>query len=187
MVALITLSCTTILGILSTRTATTARALDQRIVRQLVHRSTALLGVLALATHITLAVADKYASVSVVGAMIPFAAGYRPVAVGVGTIATYILIAVALSGLTRARFASSRTGLAVWRAVHVMAYVGWVLAIGHGIFAGSDSNTGWALMTYIACAVSVIGTAAWRFMAPQPRRYRDWRGHRRLIATGGHQ
>jgi predicted ferric reductase len=185
MVALIALSLTTVLGIASMRAAPGVAAADRRVFLQLIHRSTSLLGLLVLALHIALSAVDRYVATSLTGALIPFTAGYRPFAIGLGTLAMYVLIAVAVAGLARAGFAGSRGGLRAWRAVHWMAYGGWVLAMAHSIFAGSDGNTGWARLTYVACGVAVGAAAGWRLLVPQTRRVRDLRGRSRLMSIGG--
>jgi sulfoxide reductase heme-binding subunit YedZ len=185
MVAIIALSLTTVLGIASMRAAPGAAAADRRVLLQLIHRSLSLLGLVVLGLHIGLSAVDRYVATSLTGALIPFTAGYRPFAIGLGTIAMYAFIAAAVSGLGRAKFAGSRAGLLAWRSVHWMAYGGWVLAMGHSIFAGSDGNTAWARLTYVACGVAVGAAAGWRLLAPQTRRARDMRGRSRLISIGG--
>ncbi len=45
--------------------------------------------------------------------------------------------------------------------MHRAAYVGWVLAMSHGILAGTDTRTPWAIAVYGTCgfAVAVAGYA----------------------------
>jgi len=189
MVSLMALTLSTVLGVLATQSQRSARAVDRRIVQQLVHRSSALFGLLALAGHIALSIADSYVRVGVSGTLIPFAAAYRPVAMGVGSIATYVLILVAVTGLSRARFARSRGSAIAWRAIHMSAYLGWLLSLLHGVFGGSDTRTVWAILTYTACTAAVLVAVVWRYTAPQQRRirHRTSEGHRgpaRLTAIG---
>ena len=138
-----------------------ARVLDQRILRQLAHRSAALVGLGTLGVHAILILLDSYASVSLTGALIPFAAGYAPFAVGLGTLAVYVFVMVALSGLGRGSMASSTRGARRWRSLHALAYLGWALALTHGILAGTDTGTLWSTAVYIICGVTVP-LALWR-------------------------
>ncbi len=133
---------------------------DRRVLRQLAHRSAAIVTVAMLALHVVLIVLDSYVDVSLPGALVPFTAGYRGFALGLGTLATYALLVVALTGAARGRIASSAVGARAWRAVHLSAYGVWVLAMAHGLLAGTDTGTWWSWALYGGCAVSVL-TAGW--------------------------
>jgi sulfoxide reductase heme-binding subunit YedZ len=139
--------------------------LDRRILFQLVHRSAGVLTVGMLALHATLLVLDSFASVGLSGALVPFTAGYRGFALGLGTLAVYGFMVVAATGALRGRLAASDRATRVWRGVHLSAYVAWALAMAHGILAGTDTATSWALWLYIGCAALVTGSAATRVVA----------------------
>jgi sulfoxide reductase heme-binding subunit YedZ len=49
--------------------------------------------------------------------------------------------------------------------VHLSAYVAWVLAMAHGVLAGTDTLRGWALALYGLSAVVVGGAVAGRAIA----------------------
>ncbi len=132
-----------------------AKAIDRRILRQLAHRSAALVGLGALGVHVVLILLDSFASVSLTGALIPFTAGYRPLAVGLGTLSVYVFVTVALSGLARGSMAGSPGSARRWRSIHALAYVGWALAMGHGILAGTDTGTVWSTAIYVPCGLAV--------------------------------
>jgi len=163
MVALIAFTLAVVLGAASSDSnlpRTTApelvrRAIDQRVLRQLAHRSAALVGLGALGMHIVLILLDHYASVSFAGALIPFSAESATFAVGLGTLAVYVLVAVALSGLGRATMASSPGSARRWRSIHVLAYAGWTLTMGHSILNGTDTGALWATAIYVACGIAV--------------------------------
>lgn len=152
-VALLAASLTVALG-----AAGTSGRLDHRIVAQLVHRSTAVLTLAMLGLHTVLLVVDHYVDVSVGGALVPFTAGYRGYALGLGTLAVYGFVIVAATGAMRGRLAASVTATRAWRGVHLSAYAAWVLAMAHGILAGTDTLRGWALALYAASAF-VVGSA----------------------------
>jgi methionine sulfoxide reductase heme-binding subunit len=185
--ALVMLSVATALGALSTTGGslggTSEAALDRRVVRQLVHRSAAVVGLVLLGLHLVTVVLDSFVPVSVAGSLIPFAAGYRPFALGLGTLALYAFVLTAVSGYARGSIATLPGSDRAWRAVHASAYVGWGLAMLHGVLGGTDTHQPWAIAVYAACALAV-GAAVVQRLAVRPRRTPDHRGHRRLTAQG---
>ncbi len=133
---------------------------ESRVLLQLAHRSAAVVTLALLALHAVLLVLDSHVAISARGALVPFTAGYRGTAVGLGTLAAYCLVVVALVGALRGRLAGSPGAVRWWRPVHALAYAVWPLSIGHGLWAGTDSRTWWALTLYAASAVAVL-TAVW--------------------------
>ena len=166
MVALVAFTASTVLGALSSQHARPRPAadLDRRYLVQMAHRSAAVTGLLALTLHAVLLVIDSYVDLDVTGALIPFTAGYRPLALAMGTIAVYVITLVAVSGAARGRLATSAPAARSWRSVHVLAYAGWALSMGHGIFAGTDSGSGWATAVYVACGAAVVAAVAMRLL-----------------------
>jgi methionine sulfoxide reductase heme-binding subunit len=131
-----------------------------------VHRTTALLSLAFLGVHIATAVLDPFTSLGLVAAVVPFASSYRPVAVGLGVVATDLVLALVITSLLR-----DRLGHRAWRAVHWLAYGAWPLAVVHGFTAGSDAFAPWMLAIEIACVVAVVLALAWRATAgssPRP-------------------
>jgi sulfoxide reductase heme-binding subunit YedZ len=177
--ALVVLSAATALGAASTHGNLTAAGLDRRVVRQLLHRSTAVVGLVLLVLHLVCAVIDTYVPVPLGGVLLPFTAAYRVVAMAIGTMALYAFVLTAVSGITRGALAALPGTDRAWRAVHASAYVGWALAMLHGFFGGSDTRKPWAIALYAACTVAV-GAALLLRLAVAPRRSLDQRGHRRL-------
>lgn len=178
-VSLLALTLSTALGALSTSGAHNRDAMDTRVVRQLAHRSIGVLGLVALGLHIVAAVVDSYVDVPVTAAFLPFGSGYRPVAIAVGVLALYALIATILSGALRVPIASSAGGARSWRVVHASAYVGWVLSMAHGAFSGSDTHTVWGVATYLISGL-VVAVAVVIRLGARARRVPDARGHLRL-------
>jgi hypothetical protein len=87
---------------------------------------------------------------------------------GLGTIASDLLVALVLTSLVRRRL-----GYRVWRGVHWFAYACWPVALMHGIGAGSDTKSTWMLVLTLACVVSVLIALAARLVAPDtPARVR---------------
>jgi sulfoxide reductase heme-binding subunit YedZ len=123
----------------------------------IVHRNASLLAIALLVVHVATVVLDPFAHVGVLGALIPFGAGYRPLWVGLGTCAGDVLLALLITSLSR-----HRIGARVWRGVHWGAYATWPLAFAHTVGSGTDVSTGWLRATAVACAAAVVLAVGWR-------------------------
>jgi hypothetical protein len=55
-----------------------------------------------------------------------------------------------------------------WRRAHYLNFAVWLLVLVHGIAAGTDRGTVWALALYIGLASVVAGLTASRFAGPSP-------------------
>lgn len=184
--ALLAATASVTLGALASGSRThEPRGRDRRVLRQLAHRSAAVVTIAMLALHVTLLVLDSYVDVSVPGALVPFTAGYRAVALGFGTLATYAMLVVAMTGALRGRIAASAIGARSWRAIHLSAYAVWVLAMAHGLLAGTDTGTRWSWALYGGCAVSVL-VAVWiRVSAADLEHTEPLPSARRQLTSGG--
>ncbi len=164
--ALVALTLATSLGAL---TSVKIRSASTRVVMQYMHRAAAALGLGLIAVHLGTVLADAHAGVGVRGALVPFAAAYRPNAVALGSIAAYLFIAIAALGFARGRLAASARGAAVWRGIHALAYGGWALAMLHGLTAGTDASLAWVRTLWAMCLIAVIASVAVR-LGGQARR-----------------
>jgi sulfoxide reductase heme-binding subunit YedZ len=115
------------------------------------HRNVSLLAVVFLALHIATAVTDKYIKVGLLAIVVPFTSQWKPLWVGVGTMALDIMLALVATSLLR-----NQLGHRLWRGVHWFAYLCWPLAALHGFKSGTDSTTGWARDVYVLCIVVVV-------------------------------
>lgn len=165
LVALIAFTTSTVLGAMSPRHARAPRAhdIDRRYLVQMAHRSAAITGLLALTAHVLLLVMDSYVNVNLGGALIPFTAGYRPLALALGTIGVYAITLVAVSGAARGRLASSPGAARAWRSIHALAYAGWTLSMAHGVLAGTDTGARWTTAIYVLCGSAVAVAVAFRW------------------------
>lgn len=152
------LSVATAAGALTSRKAAGVNA---RVLTQYGHRAAALAGLAMLGLHIVTVLADSYAHVGLAGAFVPFASGYRPVAVTFGVLGLYLLAAVAVTGLLRSRFTRSERAVRRWRGIHLLSYAAWVSAGWHFWTAGSDAGQTWArLVLFGGIALVVAGLGA---------------------------
>lgn len=167
LVSLLLLSAAVVLGTLdATRTAGPRWP---RFVVGGLHRNASLLGVAFLAVHIVSAVVDPYAGIGWLETVVPFVSGYRPFALGLGTVAIDLILAVTLTSVLR-----HRVGYRSWRAVHLTSYGCWLLAVVHGLLiGGADTRTAWVLavegICVVAVAVALLRRALRGTATPGPR------------------
>ncbi len=122
-----------------------------RFVTAELHRSVALLSMVFMAIHIVIAVVDPYTALGWASALIPFSVAYRQVWLGLGSVSMYLILAVIVTSLLRARI-----GARTWRAVHWLTYASWPVALLHGYGTGTDSTTLWMLALQAMCVVAVV-------------------------------
>ena len=109
-----------------------------------------------LAVHVVTIVADRYAHVGLIGALVPGLSEYRSPAVALGTIGLYALLVTGLS----ARY-TRRLPAGWWLKLHRVAIVVWAVTWVHGVLSGSDSiQLAW---TYGVAFALVVGAAAYRY------------------------
>ena len=162
LVLLVVFTAATALGVASA--TATAGGKVPRFVATDLHRRLSLLAVVLLAGHIAVSVADSYVSITWVDALVPFVGSYRPAWLGLGTLATDITLAVAVSTALRHRIPPL-----VWRAVHLSVYAAWPAVVLHGLGTGTDTRRLPVLLLTAACTLVVLASAGWRLVAGQPR------------------
>lgn len=161
LVALVLLTAVVVLGV-----GATVRRPAGRALRQGVHADLALLAVLLVAVHVATAVLDDTAEVALSDVVVPFAAGYRPVWTGLGTLAVDLLLATVLTSAVRLRL-----GPRAWRSVHLLAYAAWPVSVLHGLGAGSDAASPLPVGLTAACVAAVLAALVARASrAPSPAR-----------------
>jgi sulfoxide reductase heme-binding subunit YedZ len=125
------------------------------------HRFLALLGLGAVFLHGLALVLDTAVPISVADLLVPGLAPYRPLATGLGVLAAELMLVVYASFALR-----KRIGTRNWRRLHWATYLIFALATIHGLAAGTDSGTTWALALYGAATGAVIAATAWRALIP---------------------
>lgn len=141
------LTATVLLGVLAARGR--AGSLVPAFVSRSLHRNLSLFGAALLVAHIVTAVADEFVDIRWWHAFVPWGAAYEPLWLGVGTLATDLILAVLLTTAVRARL-----GLGAWQRIHQLAYLAWALGLVHGLMIGTDRGA-WALIGYSAAALVV--------------------------------
>ncbi|GAA4684573.1 hypothetical protein [Phytohabitans rumicis] len=126
--------------------------IGHRVFFQGLHRATAIIAIVFLGLHISMKVLSG--SATLIDPFVPFANLANPLYVGLGTIASYLMVSVFWTGIIRAKFAGSGKPW-MWRTLHSGAYLAWPAALGHGLNAGRDAKT-WVVLSYGACIVGVV-------------------------------
>lgn len=155
LVSLLLLTASVLLGLL-----TAGRFASQRWPRFLtqgLHRNISLLVLAFLAMHIASTVLDRYVSISLTAAFVPFASSYKTGWLSLGAVALDLLIALIVTSLVR-----DRLGYRAWRRLHWLAYACWPVAVAHGLGIGTDGSVTWVVTLTLSCVGCVCAGVAWR-------------------------
>ncbi len=115
-----------------------------------------------LALHVALLAIDPYANVGVIGALVPGFSAYRPVAVGLGSIALYALIFTALTAKWTRLLPSGW-----WLKVHRFAAGVFLLTWVHAVLAGTDGGA--LLPLYLVTGVPILAAVGHRWWTARVR------------------
>lgn len=95
---------------------------------------------------------DETIAFSLAGIAVPFLSPYRPLSVGAGVLAAYLMVLLTLSFYVRRQIG----GPVAWRVLHYTAFAAYGLATVHGVLAGTDSSSTWAQATYLGTGAAVL-------------------------------
>jgi predicted ferric reductase len=137
------------------------------------HQHVSLLGLGFGLFHGLILLGDRYANYSLTQILIPFTtAAYRPLWVGIGQVGFYLLGIVALSFYLRPWL-----GNRSWRALHILSFGVYLMALVHGVTSGTDASVPWIQTLYWISAGSVLFLTAYRVLVA---RFAPAQGARRL-------
>ncbi|MHB1208130.1 MAG: hypothetical protein ACYC1I_00295 [Acidimicrobiales bacterium] len=128
------------------------------------HRSLTMVAMTFLAIHILTTVLDSFVPTGLISVVIPMTSQYKRVAVGVGAISFDLILAVWTSSLLKLRIPNT-----TWRFIHWFSWLGFSTALVHGFMTGTDSRKGIGLIVVVACALTVLIAALWRFFGRPTR------------------
>ena len=117
----------------------------------LVHQFMATCGLFLLAIHLGFLLVDGFFPFSLADLLVPMRSAYRPVAVAIGIVAMYLVVAVVVASWLR-----KPIGTRWWKRTHLLAVPTFTLAMLHGIFAGSDATRPAMWWTYVATGLVVL-------------------------------
>jgi len=139
------------------------------------HRTAALTGTGLVAAHVGSLLFDPFAQLKVVDLVFPFLAAYRPLWLGLGTVALELIGVVTVVSLLR-----HRVGPKVFKGVHWATYALWPTALLHALGSGTDAATVWFRAIAVVCISAVVTAVGWR-LAPSYDG-RGWTRHARRTA-----
>lgn len=152
--SIVLLTAVVVLGLVISGRGT--RTVEGATVVTALHRWLSLGMTVFLLLHIGTAVIDTYVPIDLVSVLAPFASGYEPLWIGLGTLAFDVLVAVVVTSVLRTRVSER-----LWRVVHWAAYGLWPLSIVHS-FALGTANEPILLLTTLACALAGSVAIVWR-------------------------
>ena len=103
-----------------------------------------------LGVHVAGLMLDSYVDFGPTDVLVPLASSWDPSAVAWGVVAFYLLLAVEVTALAR-RWLPKK----VWRSTHYLSFPVFVLATIHGVAAGTDATTTFAVAT-VAVVVALV-------------------------------
>ena len=97
----------------------------------------------------------------------PFLGSYRPLWLGLGTVAVDLLVVITVVSLLR-----HRVGPRIFRAVHWLTYALWPVALLHALGNGTDAGSLWMDAVAVVCTGAVAAAVTWRLLPSYAERGR---------------
>ncbi|HEY7270421.1 MAG TPA: ferric reductase-like transmembrane domain-containing protein [Dehalococcoidia bacterium] len=113
------------------------------------HRFVSLMALGAMLFHVVIVIPDRFIKFSIPELFVPMASDYRPLYLAFGILSLY-LTAVIIAAFYARHALSYRT----WRLLHYATFAAFVLALAHGIGAGTESGAAW--MEYLYAVTGLI-------------------------------
>jgi sulfoxide reductase heme-binding subunit YedZ len=112
------------------------------------HAFVATTGLALLGVHLSLLLLDSFMPFTFKDVLIPLRATYRPYAIAAGIFAMYTMVLLMVSSWSRSKMSTK-----LWRAIHLLSVPAFVLALLHGVFAGTDTERPWMFILYATTGV----------------------------------
>jgi DMSO/TMAO reductase YedYZ heme-binding membrane subunit len=161
--ALIGLTGSVLLGLVATdRIVMTP---GHRVMAQAVHRAFSFGTLAFLIIHIVTEILAQRSHV--IDGVIPFLSPFRTFYIGLGTIASDLILLLVVTSIIRKRFTSHGKAWR-WRAIHYASYVAFVFGVLHGLLGGRAAKPYVDWSYGFAIAVTALGLAV-RFLATSLR------------------
>ncbi len=127
-----------------------------RLINNELHNFVTVVTLVFIGVHVLAVWLDPFTQFGLGEILVPFASHYRPIWMGLGIVAAYLALAIALSVYIRPRI-----GYAWWRRLHYLTFAVYALTLVHGIATGSDTRTWWGIAIYGGSAL-LITALLWR-------------------------
>jgi DMSO/TMAO reductase YedYZ heme-binding membrane subunit len=108
-----------------------------RVMAQAVHRAVSFGALAFLVIHIVTEILAQRAHV--IDAFIPFLSPYRTFYIGLGTIASDLILLIVVTSIWRKRFTAHGKAWR-WRAIHYSSYAAFVFGVLHGLLGGREAK-----------------------------------------------
>ena len=115
------------------------------------HNTTGWAGLFLGLTHGLALLLDDYTSFSLNSILLPLSSDLKPLETGAGTLTLYILILIIVSS-----YIKKHIGRKGWRVVHYFSFIGFCLALYHGVTLGSDTGQEEIYYMYIITASIIL-------------------------------
>jgi DMSO/TMAO reductase YedYZ heme-binding membrane subunit len=132
-----------------------------RVMAQAVHRAFSFGTLAFLIIHIVTEILAQRSHV--IDAVVPFLSPYRTFYIGLGTIASDLIVLLVVTSILRKRFTEHGKAWR-WRAIHYGSYVAFVFGVLHGLLGGRTAKPYVDWSYGFAIAVTALGLAV-RFLA----------------------
>ncbi|HXY45059.1 MAG TPA: ferric reductase-like transmembrane domain-containing protein [Acidimicrobiales bacterium] len=123
------------------------------------HRFLGGVAVVFLTVHVTSIVLDTYVHFGIIEVLVPFTGSWHPAAVAWGVAGLYLLLALEVTSMFRARLPKR-----LWRLTHYASFPLFAVATVHGLTAGTDRHTLAMQAGFIGVAALVTLLAAFRML-----------------------
>ena len=133
--ALIGLTASVGVGLLATDRIIMAPG--HRVMAQAVHRAVSFGALAFLIIHIVTEILAQ--RVHVIDAVVPFLSPYRTFYIGLGTIASDLILLIIVTSIVRKRFTAHGKAWR-WRAIHYASYLAFVFGVLHGLLGGRSAK-----------------------------------------------
>jgi predicted ferric reductase len=132
-----------------------------RLINNELHNFVTIVTLVFIGIHVLAVWLDPFTKFSVTEIWLPFASHYRPLWMGLGIVAAYLALAIALSVYIRPRI-----GYAWWRRLHYLTFAVYALTLVHGVATGSDTRSWWGIAIYGGSALLITFLLWRRFSRP---------------------
>jgi predicted ferric reductase len=128
------------------------------------HRFLSLITLGVTVFHVFIVLGDAYIAFSVAELLVPFASPYESLYLALGGFGLYLTALIVASFYVR-----SFVTYPVWRLLHYATFGAFVLALAHGIGAGTDTAAPWARYLYAVTAVIAFNLLVYRLLRGSAR------------------
>ena len=128
------------------------------------HRFVSLLTLGVCVFHALIVLPDGFIKFTLAQLLVPFASPYRPLFVAFGLFALYLTALI-----VGAFYVRNVVSYRMWRSLHYATFAAFVLALVHGVGAGTDTGAAWAQYMYAVTGLLAFNMLVYRFLKGSSR------------------